>query len=231
MQRMRRYRLPARKQRPVTNVLSDEEAQNTHLGRRVRPRLLHHPGESGVHTLQNAHDAFAARALLAQTAEKALDVQYYIWKNDLTGTLLLKALLDAAERGVRVRLLLDDNGISGMDRDLASISLHANIEVRIFNPFRIRVPKWLEFITDFSRLNRRMHNKSFIADNQAAIVGGRNVGDEYFEAGTGQLFADLKFHDRHMFPTFQLTTGGTSRHWVSPPRTRPFDTHGVPGRD
>ncbi len=188
---MRRYKFPPRKHRPVTNVLSDEEAVQTQIGKEVRERLLSHPGESGVHPLQNAHDAFAARALLAQTAEKTLDVQYYIWKNDLTGTLLLKKLLDAADRGVRVRLLLDDNGIPGMDRDLAAMNMRANIEVRIFNPFRSRKPKSLGFITDFRRLNRRMHNKSFIADNRAAIVGGRNIGDEYFGAGSGLLYADL----------------------------------------
>lgn len=188
---MRRYKFPPRKERPVTNVLSDEEAVQTQIGKKVRERLMSHPGESGVHPLQNAHDAYAARALMAQTAEKTLDVQYYIWKNDLTGTLMLKKIMDAADRGVRVRLLLDDNGITGMDRDLAALNMNANIEVRIFNPFWPRKPKSLGLITDFRRLNRRMHNKAFIADNRAAIVGGRNIGDEYFGAGSGLMYADL----------------------------------------
>lgn len=109
----------------------------------------------------------------------------------MTGTLMLKALIDAADRGVHVRLLLDDIGITGMDRNLAALNEHDCIEIRLFNPFHIRKPKWLSYLYDFKRINRRMHNKSFIADKQAAIVGGRNIGDEYFGAGTGILFADL----------------------------------------
>jgi putative cardiolipin synthase len=105
--------------------------------------------------------------------------------------LLLDALREAAGRGVRVRLLLDDNGISGLDGTLAALDAHPNIEVRLFNPFPGRTLRWLGYLTDFSRLNRRMHNKSFTADNQATIVGGRNVGDEYFDAGEGALFVDL----------------------------------------
>jgi putative cardiolipin synthase len=119
-------------------------------------------------------------------------VQYYIWRDDLTGTLLLEALHEAADRGVRVRLLLDDNGIpSSLDRTLAALDAHPNIEVRLFNPFVVRKPKLLGFITDFSRANRRMHNKSFTADGTATIVGGRNIGDEYFDATDGVVFADL----------------------------------------
>jgi cardiolipin synthase C len=210
-----RYTFPPRKNRPVTNVLRDEEAVNTRIGKEIRARLLEHPGESGVHPLQNAHDAFAARALLAQTAEKTLDVQYYIWKNDLTGTLLFKALLDAADRGVRVRLLLDDNGISGMDTDLAALNLHANIQTRLFNPLSLRTPKWLGFITNFSLHNRRMHNKSFIADNQAAIVGGRNIGDEYFGTGSGQLFADMDV--LLIGPVVKEISDDFDKYWNSPP--------------
>lgn len=114
--------------------------------------------------------------LLARTAERTLDVQYYIWHGDITGTLLLEELHEAADRGVRVRLLLDDNGTAGLDTELAALALHPQIEVRLFNPFKVRNPKWLGYITDFSRANRRMHNKSFTADSQASIVGGRNVG-------------------------------------------------------
>lgn len=186
-----RYIFPARKERSVTGMLQSEEALNTRIGQEIRDRLIDHPNESGVHPLRQAHDAFASRALLAQTAEKTLDIQYYIWKEDLTGTLMFKSIVDAANRGVRVRLLLDDNGISGLDESLAALNLYSNIEVRLFNPFSLRWPKWMGFITNFPKLNRRMHNKSFTADNQASIVGGRNIGDEYFGTGTGQLFADL----------------------------------------
>ena len=134
-----------------------------------------HPGVSGIYTLPDARDAFAARALLAQGAERTLDVQYYIWRNDMAGTLLFEALRSAADRGVRVRLLLDDNDTSGLDTLLAALASHPNIEVRLFNPFVIREPRWIGYVTDVFRLNRRMHNKSFTADNQATIIGGRLV--------------------------------------------------------
>ena len=150
-----------------------------------------HPGLSGLHLLDAALDAFAARMLLARAAERTLDLQYYIWHGDRTGTLLLEAIHQAAERGVRVRLLLDDNGIAGLDTILAALDRHPNIAVRIFNPFRIRFPKAIGFLADFHRLNRRMHNKSFVADGAVAILGGRNIGDEYFGAQDGGLFADL----------------------------------------
>jgi putative cardiolipin synthase len=167
------------------------ETTATRLGRGVDPRVAAHPGVSGVHPLRDARDAFAARYLLAEAAERTLDVQYYIWRNDLSGTLLMKALVDAADRGVRVRLLLDDNNTSGLDTALAAIDAHPRIEVRLFNPFSIRRPRLLGFVTDLPRLNRRMHNKSFTADNRVTIVGGRNVGDEYFGASEGVSFADL----------------------------------------
>jgi cardiolipin synthase C len=144
-----------------------------------------------MYPLPDAHEAFAARVLLAQAAERALDAQYYIWRNDRTGTLLFEALHAAAERGVRVRLLLDDKPTSGLDTTLAALDAHPNIEVRLFNPFVARHSRVLGFLTDFSRANRRMHNKSFTADNQATIIGGRNIGDEYFDATEGFVFVDL----------------------------------------
>lgn len=128
---------------------------------------------------------------LAEIAERTLDVQYYIWRNDVTGTMLFEALRAAADRGVRVRLLLDDNNTSGLDTVLAALDAHPSIEVRLFNPLGIRKPRLLSYLVDFPRLNRRMHNKSFTADNQATIIGGRNVGDEYFGATDGILFVDL----------------------------------------
>lgn len=150
-----------------------------------------HPDLSGLHLLEDGLDAFAARLLLVRQAQRTLDLQYYIWHGDRTGTLLLEELHKAAERGVRIRLLLDDNGIAGLDRALAALDAHPQIEVRLFNPFRIRWPKAIGYLADFRRLNRRMHNKSLTADGAATIVGGRNVGDEYFSAHEGALFADL----------------------------------------
>ncbi|WP_300273039.1 phospholipase D family protein [Halomonas sp.] len=105
--------------------------------------------------------------------------------------LLLEALHAAADRGVRVRLLLDDSGTAGIDAELAALASHPNIQIRLFNPFVVRSPKWLGFLTDFSRANRRMHNKAFIADNQVSIIGGRNIADEYFAATEEVHFSDL----------------------------------------
>lgn len=183
--------LPSLANRPISSALSLPQAQQTALGRALREPLAGHPGQSGIAPLSDPQEAFAARLALAERAERTLDVQYYIWKNDISGTLLLDALYRAAERGVRVRLLLDDNGTTGLDWALAALDQHPNIEVRLFNPFAFRPFKALGYITAFSRANRRMHNKSFTADNQVSIVGGRNVGDEYFGATQGVLFADL----------------------------------------
>jgi cardiolipin synthase C len=149
------------------------------------------PDQSGVYALRSPREAFAARVLLARAAERSLDVQYYIWHDDTTGNLLLEELWNAAGRGVRVRLLLDDNGIAGLDPTIAAFDTHAHVEVRLFNPFPNRRHKTLGYLTDFQRLNRRMHNKSFTADSAATIVGGRNVGDEYFGAGQRMIFEDL----------------------------------------
>ncbi|MBK1872515.1 phospholipase D family protein [Marinobacter sp. 1-3A] len=194
------------------SVPSDQTA-DTRLGRAIAPLALAHPGKSGVVMLENAHDAFAARVLLAEGAEATLDVQYYIWQYDITGTMLLDVLYRAAERGVRVRLLLDDNGISGLDETLAALDTHPNIEVRLFNPFVVRNPKWIGYLTSFSRLNHRMHNKSFTADNQAAIIGGRNIADEYFGAGTGALFADLDV--LAIGPVVSDLSSDFDRYWAS----------------
>lgn len=174
-----------------TESSSYTDTAGTHLGRAVQPMSARHEGKSGVSPLMRGSDAFAARALMAQAAERSLDIQNYIWHDDMAGTLLFNALVEAADRGVRVRLLLDDNNTVGMDEVLAALNGHANIEVRLFNPFVYRDWRWLGYLTDFARLNRRMHNKSFTVDNQATIIGGRNVGDEYFGVSDEFLFIDL----------------------------------------
>ncbi|WP_199748559.1 phospholipase D family protein [Candidimonas sp. SYP-B2681] len=183
--------LPSLEHRTISRALPLDESKDTTLGKSISHMAAAHTGKSGIHALSDPQDAFAARVLIARAAERTLDVQYYIWHKDLTGTLLFEALHAAANRGVRVRLLLDDNSTAGLDPTLSGLDLHPNIEVRLFNPFVIRAPRWIGYLTDFSRLNRRMHNKSFTADNQITIIGGRNVGDEYFGATDGILFADL----------------------------------------
>jgi putative cardiolipin synthase len=181
--------LPSQQHRLASHALPHDDS--TRIGRAIAPRAAGHAGLTGVHVLLDGRDAFAARMMMAERAERSLDVQYYIWRNDTTGMLMLRALHAAAERGVRVRLLLDDNNTAGMDSALAVLDAHPNIEVRLFNPYATRYARTLNLLGEFKRLNQRMHNKSFTVDGQATVVGGRNVGDEYFEA-TGQvLFADL----------------------------------------
>ena len=204
-------RLPSIANRPASTVITETNA--TRLGRALAPLLEAHPRVSGVYPLRDARDAFAARYLLAGAAEVSLDVQYYIWRNDLSGTLLLKALVEAADRGVRVRLLLDDNNTSGLDALLAAVDSHPRIEVRLFNPFAIRRLRPLAYLTDFPRLNRRMHNKSFTADNQVTVIGGRNVGDEYFGATEGVLFADLDVIG--IGPVVHDVSADFDRYWSS----------------
>jgi cardiolipin synthase C len=181
--------LPSLDGREESTMVTD--TAGTRLGRAVTPLANAHPGQSGIRALPDAHEAFAARVLLAHVAERTLDIQYYMWRKDTSGTLLLEAVREAADRGVRVRLLLDDNNTAGLDATLTALHAHPNIEVRLFNPFLFRGSRVIGYLTDFSRLNRRMHNKSFTADNQATIIGGRNIGDEYFGATEGQLFIDV----------------------------------------
>ncbi len=181
--------LPEIKERVDTTALL--KATSGPLAEALTQLEATHEGLTGIAQLQTGADAFAARILLADTAVSSIDAQYYIWHADLTGTLLLDALVRAADRGVRVRLLLDDNGTTGIDSEIATLVAHPNIEVRLYNPFNLRTFKMLSYGIDFFRLNRRMHNKSFTVDGRATIVGGRNVGDEYFGTGSMPLFFDL----------------------------------------
>jgi cardiolipin synthase C len=144
-----------------------------------------HPGDNGLAGLFDNADAFAARALSAQSAGRSLDLMYYLWETDLTGWLLLRDIQAAANRGVRVRLLLDDANVQGYDRTFLALNQHPMIEVRLFNPIRNRghvLMRWLEISLGMSRFNRRLHCKAWIADGRLAIIGGRNIGDTYFGA-------------------------------------------------
>ena len=181
--------LPAPQGRTETTALTD--TADTRLGRAVTPGVTANPGKTGIHALPNPQDAFAARVLLAGAAEKSIDAQYFLWHGDQVGNLLFEALWRAAGRGVRVRLLIDDVNTAGLDATLAALDAHPDIEVRLYNPFVQRTARALNFLADFTRLNHRMHNKSFTVDNQASVVGGRNIANEYFGAGAGVGFADL----------------------------------------
>ena len=181
--------LPTDYPRPRSEAIHDTD--DTRIGREVAPLLVAQPGKSGFFTLGNGLDAFVARLALAEAADRTLDVQYYLFHDDVTGRLLAGHLLRAADRGVRVRLLLDDMDMGGKDAGLATVSQHPNIEIRLFNPFPSRGMRLLNFLTHFGTVTRRMHNKSFTVDNQLAIVGGRNIGDKYFEAAAGVNFGDM----------------------------------------
>lgn len=160
----------------------------------VQPAVAAHGGASAVALVDGGAAAFALRAQTAAKATRSLDLQYYIWHDDLTGRALAQALLDAADRGVRVRLLLDDMDARGKRDAIRALDAHPLIAVRVFNPLRSRsgvLRKGAELVGRFGRLNHRMHNKAWIADDVVAIVGGRNVGDEYFQASGGTNFADL----------------------------------------
>lgn len=205
--------LPPPEGRSVTHAMPVELTRDTTLGRLIAPAMEAHPGESGIYQLRQPLDAFSARWLLAAAAEHTLDVQYYIWNDDVTGTMLYKAMLDAADRGVRVRLLLDDINTAGRDEKIAALDAHPYIEVRLFNPFLVRSPRLVGYLTDFHRANRRMHNKSFTVDNQATVIGGRNIADEYFGASEAVFFADLDVVA--VGPVVQDVSADFDRYWAS----------------
>ena len=176
---------------PVTEPVVHVTETNNELAQVVSALRANRDNLTGIYPLSDSHDSFAARASLIQAAEHTLDLQYYIWHNDVAGQLLAHALMQAADRGVKVRLLLDDNNTVGLDALMLRLDAHPNIQVRLFNPFVNRKFRFMGYLTEFKRLNRRMHNKAFIVDQQAAILGGRNIGDEYFGNGDGVMFMDL----------------------------------------
>jgi putative cardiolipin synthase len=168
-----------------------EDTQETALSRSFERQSKGHAGESGFHYLANGLDAFVARAALAEVAERSIDTQYYMIHNDEVGSLFIDQLYKAAERGVRVRLLIDDIDQGGRDSGLAILDAHPKIEVRIFNPFARNVGRTGQYITGFGKQTRRAHNKSFTVDNQVTILGGRNIGNEYFNADPELAFLDM----------------------------------------
>jgi putative cardiolipin synthase len=174
-----------------------------------------HPGQTGFRILTYGPEALLARASIVDTATHTLDLQYYIFDPDKVGHTMIQRLLEAADHGVRVRILLDDNN-QGNDRPLIILSAHPNISVRIFNPFRYRA-RWLripQYLTDLARVNRRMHNKVLIADNRLAILGGRNIGENYFDISESNNFRDFD-----LFMAGPLVTDASAAfddYWNSP---------------
>jgi len=203
--------LPENSGRERSRVIDD--GVDTRLGGHFKDPIAANPGKNGVRILRYGPDAFVARAVLARLAERSIDAQYYLWQQDTVGRLLIREMIDAADRGVRVRLLIDDMyGDGGQDTWLA-MDVHPQIEVRLFNPFSRGQPRATQFLTNLEDVNYRMHSKSYNVDNQVAIVGGRNIGDEYFDAST-----DLVFVDRDALvvgPAVPQVSGEFDEYWNS----------------
>jgi putative cardiolipin synthase len=166
----------------------------TRLGQAVAGAVAAHAPDSGFRLISVGQDGFALRMQLIRAAQSSLDLQYFIFRGDNTGSLLTAAILDSADRGVRVRILVDDaETVAGDDRILALVA-HPLIQVRIFNPFRYRghidILRGIEYGLDFRRLDYRMHNKLLVADGAIAVIGGRNLSDPYFQVNPESQFAD-----------------------------------------
>jgi len=175
--------------KPHSEAITD--TADTILGKDVSQWVDEHGGQSGVYPLSQGMDALGVRLHLAAMAEKSIDLQYFLMKRDTAGFVMMNALLKAADRGVRIRFLLDDIFTTAPDRGLLLINQHPNIEVRLFNPISRRGFATLNFVGDFRQANRRMHNKSFTVDNQISVVGGRNIAEEYFDLKTDSVFIDF----------------------------------------
>ena len=201
--------LPDNTDRTVSHAYT--HTTDTFFGLNLMAKKAANPGKSGFVLLGSGLDAFVARAVLAHVAEKSIDAQYYLFHNDLTGKLFMDQLLNAADRGVRVRLLVDDMGLEGRDLGAAALDSHPNMEVRIFNPFSRKTSRIVQFVTRLGSVTRRMHNKSFTVDNQVTILGGRNIGDEYFEAEPDLAFADLDV--MAVGPVVSKVSGSFDKYW------------------
>ena len=167
------------------------DTRDTRLGRAVTKWHKEHPDVSGFYPLISGTDALGARLALIDIAERSIDAQYFLMKKDMAGLVFVGKLLEAADRGVHVRFLLDDVFTTVDDEVFLLMDQHPNIEMRLFNPVGRGGSSLLNFLGDFKRANRRMHNKSFTVDNQVSIVGGRNIAEEYFELKGGGEFRDL----------------------------------------
>jgi putative cardiolipin synthase len=181
--------LPKNVVRPVSCAIVCPH--KTTLGELIAPAVAAHPGESGFLLYNTGEGAIGARVALADVAQSSIDAQYFLWASDATGRVLLDRIMAAASRGVRVRLLIDDYNDRGYDIAFATLDAHPNIEVRVFNPFARGWMRLLQLLGRFTELNRRMHNKMFVADGQVAVVGGRNLTDDYFGLGKKLDFRDF----------------------------------------
>jgi len=156
----------------------------------IRDQIAAHAGQSGAYALESGEEALLARAWLGDHAQSSIDVQYFIWSSDNIGTLAAEALLRAADRGVRLRILVDDLLIDAAPKPIVALSRHPNIDIRIYNPSGKLAQKAVSALTDFRGLNQRMHNKVFVVDGMVAITGGRNMAGEYYDYNHTYNFRD-----------------------------------------
>jgi putative cardiolipin synthase len=203
---------------PREDSVALAQPEATRLGRQLMAPARKHAGSSGFRLLVQGTDSLRTRLDLAAAAERTLDLQYFLIQNDTTGKLLMDSVVSAADRGVRVRMLIDDADDVQRDRQLVALAAHPRIEIRIFNPFYTRgvldMLRYAEFVVSGERLNHRMHNKLFVADNAAAVLGGRNVGDEYFQASTRTEFGD--FDVLAVGPLVRQISESFDDYWNSP---------------
>ena len=183
--------LPKHKIESIPETILQVDTAQTTLAQIIQPLQEQHPDLTGYLVLFEPLEALATRLSLIDKAEKTLDLQYYIWDNDKVGALALHALIRAADRGVKIRLLIDDNNAKSTEGIFLALAQHPNIEVKLFNPYRFRKYRALDMILDLKRINRRMHNKSFIADHQAALIGGRNMTNQYYNVSDNYQFSDV----------------------------------------
>ena len=202
---------------PIARSTAVSATEDTALGRQFASVVRRHPGESGFRLIDEGRDALLARLALADLAERSIDAQYYLWSGDAVGVIVLDRLVRAADRGVRVRLLVDDFYLTGAGTTIAALDAHPSIEIKIYNPVGARNPlrlgRRVDFLLEFGRLNHRMHNKLFVGDNQVAVMGGRNIGDAYFGV-------DPKFNFRDMDvvasgPIVPQLSAGFDTYWNS----------------
>lgn len=182
--------LPVRQQVKAT-YSTDIDTSQSYLSQLFATEKQKNPNLTGYHILFDPSEAIISRLQLIERAEKTLDLQYYIWDNDKIGALALAALLNAADRGVQVRLLIDDNNSKHLESAYYALSQHPNIQIRLFNPYRFRQLRVLDLILNFDRMTRRMHNKTFIADHEVALLGGRNMSNQYYNSGENFQFSDM----------------------------------------
>ena len=202
-------------QRVESSALANPEA--TKLGQLFAAAAREHPGQSAFRLLPVGLDGFAMRMQMVERAERTIDLQYYIIQEDDTGRLLTDALLSAADRGVRVRILLDDATTTEREATIHALGAHPDIEVRLFNPYFYRgysaVVRGAEFLVNSTRLDYRMHNKLLVVDNAMALAGGRNIGNEYFQVGD-----EFEFGDYDIFgagPIVAKLSGQFDTYWKS----------------